>query len=133
MELVLDHVTKKYGSKTACDQISLSMTKGVYGLLGANGAGKTTLIRMICGVLPPTSGRITYDQIDVSQDAYRNVLGYLPQDFGYYPEFTAQDFLMYLAALKGLTKPEARKKAAVLLELVSLEERTGRCFPAAYL
>ena len=77
---------------------------------------------MICGVLPPTSGRITYDQIDVSQDAYRNVLGYLPQDFGYYPEFTAQDFLMYFAALKGLTKPEARKKAAVLLELVSLKD-----------
>lgn len=120
MELTLDRVTKNYGSKIACDRISLTLTKGVYGLLGANGAGKTTLMRMMCGVLEPTSGSISYDGIDVSREEYRDVLGYLPQDFGYYPEFTAQDFMMYIAALKGLPKPKAKAKTAELLELVSL-------------
>ena len=120
MELTLDRVTKNYGSKIACDRISITFTKGVYGLLGANGAGKTTLMRMLCGVLNPTSGSISYDGIDVSREEYRDVLGYLPQDFGYYPEFTAQDFMMYMAALKGLTKAKAKAKTAELLELVSL-------------
>ena len=120
MELTLDRVTKNYGNKIACDRISLAFTKGVYGLLGANGAGKTTLMRMMCGVLDPTSGSISYDGIDVSREEYRDVLGYLPQDFGYYPEFTAQDFMMYIAALKGLPKAKARAKTAELLELVSL-------------
>lgn len=120
MELTLDRLTKNYGSKIACDRISLTLTKGVYGLLGANGAGKTTLMRMMCGILEPTSGSISYDGIDVSREEYRDVLGYLPQDFGYYPEFTAQDFMMYIAALKGLPKPKAKAKTAELLELVSL-------------
>ena len=75
MELYLNRVTKQYGNKIACDRISLRMKSGVYGLLGANGAGKTTLMRMICGVMTPTSGEITYDGIDVRQEAYRDVLG----------------------------------------------------------
>lgn len=126
MELKLDRVTKNYGSKIACDRISLTLTKGVYGLLGANGAGKTTLMRMMCGVLSPTSGSISYDGIDVSREEYRDVLGYLPQDFGYYPEFTAQDFMMYIAALKGLPKPKAKAKTAELLELVSLKNEAKK-------
>lgn len=126
MELKLDRVTKNYGSKIACDRISLSLTKGVYGLLGANGAGKTTLMRMMCGVLKPDSGSISFDGSDVSSEEYRDVLGYLPQDFGYYPEFTAQDFMMYIAALKGLTKTRAKAKTDELLELVSLKNEAKK-------
>lgn len=120
MELCIDRVTKNYGNKIACDRLSLSLHKGVYGLLGANGAGKTTLMRMMCGVLRPTSGTISFDGIDVGQEKYRDLLGYLPQDFGYYPEFSAMDFLLYMAALKGIPKVYAKEKAAELLELVSL-------------
>ncbi len=122
MELSIDRVFKQYKNKIAVDRISLKLHKGVYGLLGANGAGKTTLMRMICGILTPTSGTISFDGIDVSEENYRAILGYLPQDFGYYPEFTGQDFLLYMAALKGLTKPQAKRKAAELLRLVSLQD-----------
>ena len=122
MELVIDRVSKQYKNKIAVDRISLTLTKGIYGLLGANGAGKTTLMRMLCGILTPTSGTITYDGLDVSEEAYRALLGYLPQDFGYYPEFSGKDFLLYMAALKGLNKKAAGKKVEELLELVSLTE-----------
>lgn len=122
MELIIDRVSKQYQNHIAVDRISANLQKGVYGLLGENGAGKTTLMRMICGILKPTSGSISFDGTDVSEEAYRAALGYLPQDFGYYPEFTGQDFLMYMAALKGLPKPQAKKKTAALLQLVSLED-----------
>lgn len=120
MELVVDRVTKKYKNKIAVDRLSLNLTSGVYGLLGANGAGKTTLMRMICGVLKPTSGEVRFDGIRVEEEDYRDALGYLPQDFGYYPEFTAQDFMYYMASLKGMTKPHAKAKTKELLETVSL-------------
>ena len=120
MELVLDRVTKQYGAKLACDRVSARMGPGVYGLLGANGAGKTTLMRMICGVLRPTSGSIRFGGMEVDSEAYRASLGYLPQEFGYYPEFTAQDFLLYLAALKGLPRQQAGLQTEELLELVGL-------------
>ncbi len=126
MELTLDRVTKHYGSKIACDRISLTLHPGVYGLLGANGAGKTTLMRMMCGVLVPTFGSITYDGIDVSCEDYRDALGYLPQEFGYYPEFSALDFMLYIATLKGIPKLRAREKARELLELVSLEKEAKK-------
>ena len=122
MELVIDRLTKQYQNKIAVDRISLTLKKGVYGLLGANGAGKTTLMRMLCGILKPTGGTITLDGVDVSEEKYRTVLGYLPQDFGYYPEFTGMDFLLYMAALKGLTKDQAKHKAKDLLKLVALED-----------
>ena len=99
MELIIDRVSKQYKNKIAVDRISVKLQRGVYGLLGANGAGKTTLMRMLCGILKPTSGTITFDGIDVSEEHYRAILGYLPQDFGYYPEFSAMDFLLYFAAL----------------------------------
>lgn len=121
MELVIDKLSKRYSNKTAVAQTSLTLQQGVYGLLGANGAGKTTLMRMICGILRPTGGFVTLDGMDVSTEGYREKLGYLPQDFGYYPEFTGRDFLLYLAALKGLPKAAARRKAEKLLSLVSLE------------
>lgn len=120
MELIIDRLTKQYKNKIVVDRLSLSLHEGVYGLLGANGAGKTTLMRMICGILKPTGGEVKFNRINVTEEAYREVLGYLPQDFGYYPEFTAYDFLMYMASLKGLTKSQAKRKTTELLELVSL-------------
>lgn len=122
MELIVDRVTKQYKNKIAVDRISLKLQEGVHGLLGANGAGKTTLMRMICGILTPTSGTIRFDGLDVGTEEYRSILGYLPQDFGYYPDFTGRDFLMYMAALKGLDKPWARRRCDELLQNVSLEE-----------
>lgn len=126
MELIIDRLTKQYKNKIAVDRISLKLQKGVYGLLGANGAVKTTLMRMICGVLKPTSGTITFDGLDVSTEEYRSELGYLPQDFGYYPEFTGMDFLLYMAALKGLDKSYAKRKACKLLVLVSLQDKANK-------
>lgn len=122
MELIIDRVSRQYKNKIAVDRISLKLHRGVHGLLGANGAGKTTLMRMLCGILKPTGGTIAFDGIDVSEESYRAILGYLPQDFGYYPEFSAADFLLYLAALKGIPKDRAKRKTRELLELVSLSD-----------
>lgn len=120
MELILDNVTKCYKDKAAVDHISLRLSKGVYGLLGANGAGKTTLMRMVCGILTMDEGAVKFDGLDVSTEEYRARLGYLPQDFGYYPNFTGLDFLLYMACLKGLDKRAAKERAKELLELVGL-------------
>ena len=120
MELHIDRLSKHYKNKIAVDRISLTLQKGVHGLLGANGAGKTTLMRMICGILRPDSGTVTFGRTDVSTESCRGILGYLPQDFGYYPGFTAEDFLMYMAALKGLRRQDARCRTKELLSLVGL-------------
>lgn len=122
MELVIDRLTKQYKNKIAVDRVSLTLYPGVYGLLGANGAGKTTLMRMICGVLKPTSGTVMLDGMEASAEEYRKVLGYLPQDFGYYPNFTGMDFLIYMAVLKGLRKSAAKKKSKELIDLVGLKD-----------
>lgn len=122
MELVIDRLTKQYKNKIAVDRVSLTLCPGVYGLLGANGAGKTTLMRMICGVLKPTSGTVMLDGMEASAEEYRKVLGYLPQDFGYYPNFTGMDFLIYMAVLKGLRKSAAKKKSKELIDLVGLKD-----------
>ena len=121
MELIVRQLSKHYKDKVAVNEICLRLEKGINGLLGANGAGKTTLMRMLCGTLTPTSGSISLDGLDVSSEDYRAMLGYLPQDFGYYPNFSGMDFLLYLAALKGLSKSHAKRKATELLELVGLE------------
>ena len=126
MELIIDRLTKQYQNKIAVDRISLKMHKGVYVLLGANGAGKTTLMRMLCGILKPTSGSVSFDNFDVTTEEYRSELGYLPQDFGYYPEFTGMDFLLYMAALKGLDKSYAKRKASQLLQMVSLQDKANK-------
>ena len=122
MELSLDRLTKQYGRKIAVDCVSATLKPGVYGLLGANGAGKTTLMRMLCAVLESTSGEVLLDGKEVTSMGadYRNVLGYLPQDFGYYPNYTAMEFLMYIAALKGIPKNVAKKRVTELLEVVDL-------------
>jgi len=122
MELVLDRVTKQYKHKIAVDRLSASLREGVYGLLGANGAGKTTLMRMICGIAEITSGEIRLDGEDIwaMGGRYRDLLGYLPQDFGYYPNFTAMEFMRYIASLKGLERGYAKKQSKELLQKVGL-------------
>lgn len=121
MELLINRVSKQFRNKIAVDNISLNLTPGVYGLLGANGAGKTTLMRMICGILTPDRGTITLDGREAGEEEYRESLGYLPQDFGYYPEFTGMGFLMYLAALKGIPKSAAKKRCLEMIELTGLK------------
>lgn len=122
MELSLDHLSKQYGSKIAVDSISATLTPGVYGLLGANGAGKTTLMRMLCGILEPTSGEVLFNDHEITAmgATYRNMLGYLPQDFGYYPNYTAMEFMLYMAALKGIPRNIAVKRIKKLLTTVDL-------------
>lgn len=124
MKLEIRHVTKRYRDKMAAADVSLTLTPGVWGLLGANGAGKTTLMRMLAGILRPTEGQILCDGVEIGAlgGAYREKLGYLPQEFGFYPEFTVQDYLEYMAALKGLPRAEAARQIDALLERVSLAE-----------
>lgn len=123
-ELVLDKVTKQFKSKIAVDGVSLQLHTGVYGFLGANGAGKTTLLRMLCGILKPTAGEIRCNgtKISMLDGEYRSMLGYLPQDFGYYPSFTARRYLEYLAACKAVPKDLAGDKVQEMLQLVGLKE-----------
>lgn len=122
MELQLQHLSKRYGTKCAVDNVSIHLEPGVYGLLGANGAGKTTLMRMICGVLNPTSGSIRLDGKTMQElgERYYTHLGYMPQDFGFYPDFTAREFMLYMAAVKGMDKKQAKARTEELLELVNL-------------
>ncbi len=122
MELKTCGLTKQFGSKTAVKDLNITLTNGVYGLLGANGAGKTTLMRLLCNLQAPTSGQIFLGGKNIAGlgERYRALLGYLPQHFGYYPDFSAQDFLLYVSALKGLEEKAARKKSKELLEAVGL-------------
>ena len=123
-ELKLYEVQKKYKDKTAVKQVSYTFKHGVYGLLGENGAGKTTLMRLICGVLQPTTGNIYYDGMELAQMGaeYRRLLGYLPQELGYYDNFTAERFLRYIAALKAMSAECSEQKIQELLELVELQK-----------
>lgn len=124
MELKISNLTKSYGELAAVNHVSYTLNEGVYGLLGVNGAGKTTLMRMLCTLLKPTDGSITWNEKDVFQmgGEYRKLIGYLPQDFGYYPDFTVYDYLMYIAAIKGIRPVAAKKRAKLLLKQVGLEK-----------
>lgn len=122
MELTADRITKQYKNKIAVDRMSFTLTKGVTGLLGSNGAGKTTLMRLLCGILIPDSGTVSFDGMNVGTEEYRDILGYLPQEFGYYPEFSGRDFLLYMSAVKGLQKTDALKKTEELIELAGLKD-----------
>lgn len=126
MELTTMGLTKRFGSKTAVKDLNLTLTNGVYGLLGANGAGKTTLMRLLCNLQTPTAGKILLNGKNTVRlgERYRDLLGYLPQHFGYYPDFSALDFLLYLSALKGLDDKAARKKSTELLEAVGLSRES---------
>lgn len=123
MALILDGLTKTFSSTTAVDHLSCTLDTGVYGLLGVNGAGKTTLMRMLCTLLTPTAGRVTWQGKDIFTLGadYRALLGYLPQDFGFYPDFTVQDYLRYIACLKGLRPATAKERIETLLAQVGLD------------
>lgn len=124
MELTISDLTKDFGSFRAVDQVTFTMHRGVYGLLGVNGAGKTTLMRMLTTLIPPTGGEIRWDGQDVFRmdSAYRKLLGYLPQDFGCYPDFSIYDYLMYIASIKGIRPAAAKQRALRLLKQVGLSQ-----------
>lgn len=125
MKLSFEHISKFYGDTAALQQIDLTLRSGVYGLLGPNGAGKTTLMRIMTDLLAPSTGRVLLDGQDIAVmgAAFRKKLGYLPQDFGVYPNFTAEQFLLYIARLRGLSKFEAKRQTDDLLHMVGLEDK----------
>lgn len=122
--LRLENVTKKYGDFTAVSDIHLELEQGVYGLLSPNGAGKTTLLKMIATLMTPTSGEIIYDGKTIQEmgESYRELLGYMPQHFGYYRDYTAVRYLSYLAALKGMDRKSAESRIEELLDMVGLAD-----------
>lgn len=126
--LTLNNVSKRFGKFTAVEDISLDMDNGLYALLAPNGAGKTTIIKMITTLLNPTEGEILYDGVNIKTmgAGYRELLGYLPQDFGYYKNNTPKQYLSYLSALKGVPKKETEEKIDYLLELVGLAENADK-------
>lgn len=128
MELKITDLSKKFGDFTAVDNLNVTMTMGVYGLLGVNGAGKTTLMRMLCTLLKPTSGTIYCDGNDIfnMDGEYRKLLGYLPQEFGFYPEFTIKDYLLYIASLKGIRPIVAKKRVKELVTKVGLQKAVNK-------
>ena len=101
MQLIMDHLSKQFKNKIAVRQIDAVLSEGIYVFLGANGAGKTTLLQMICGIIEPTSGEVKVNGENNIQmgERFRDILGYLPQEFGYTPGFTAKDFMLYIACL----------------------------------
>lgn len=125
MELQFKDVTKDYGDIHAVNHVTYNMKKGVYGLLGVNGAGKTTLMRMLCTAINPTDGVILWDGKDIFSlgASYRNILGYLPQNYGFYPDLSVYDYMMYIASIKGLRSITAKKRTIKLLEQVGLSEK----------
>lgn len=128
MILTIDNITKEYKDVVAVDNFYAELNEGVYGLLGPNGSGKTTLMRIMADILKPTEGIILYDGCDISSigDDYRGVLGYLPQNFGFYKNFSAWMFLMYIASLKGIDKSQAKKRVNELLDIVNLSDDRDR-------
>lgn len=124
MELKITDLTKEFSGVRAVDSVTETLGRGVYGLLGVNGAGKTTLMRMLTTLLRPTSGSVTWDGEDIfaMEGRFRNILGYLPQDFGFYPNFTVEDYLMYIASIKGLRPAVARQRVKELLSQVGLSK-----------
>ena len=123
MRLTLERLSKQFKNRIAVDHVNAELTEGIYGFLGANGAGKTTLMQMICGIVSPTAGEVKIDgknNVEMGE-AFRDILGYLPQEFGYTPGFTAEDFMLYIASVKGLEPHYARKRTKELLRMVSLD------------
>lgn len=128
MELTVSNLTRKFSDFTAVDQVSYSFGNGVYGLLGVNGAGKTTLMRILCTLLAPTGGTVAWNGRDIFSmgGEYRKILGYLPQDFGFYPDFTILDYLLYIASIKGLRPSAAKRRTKELLEQVGLSKHKNK-------
>ena len=128
MKLEFKHVSKRYGEVAAVREVNCVMEQGIYGLLGVTGAGKTTLMRMLCTIIQPSEGEILWNGENIQKmgSAYREILGYLPQEFGYYPDLSVYDYLLYVASIKGLRYSYARKKATQLLRQVGMEKFRGR-------
>ena len=128
MRLVMEHLSKQFKNRIAVESIDTELREGVYGFLGANGAGKTTQMQMICGIIEPTAGedKINGENNIQMGERFRDMLGYLPQEFGYTPGFTANDFMLYIASIKGLPPRFAKRKTKELLKLVNLEKDAGR-------
>lgn len=128
MELELKNITKKYGEIVAVNNVSCRLGHGIYGLLGVNGAGKTTLMRMLCTILSPSEGQILWNGEDIRKLGadYRDVLGYLPQEFGYYPDLNVFDYMLYISSLKGLKLSYAKKRVEQLLEQVGMQNLKKR-------
>jgi ABC-2 type transport system ATP-binding protein len=126
--LILNNVSKSYGKFQVLNNINLEFTNGVYGFLAPNGAGKTTLIKMLATLLYPTNGEILYQGKDIIKmdEDYREILGYLPQDFGFYKNYTPEKYLLYLSALKGIDKNTAKDKVIELLKIVGLSDVGGK-------
>lgn len=124
MELKIKKLSKQFKDKTAVDDVSLTLTPGIWGLLGANGAGKTTLMRMLAGILKPAKGEIFYNGKDIHTmgETYRDRLGYLPQEFGFFHDFTVKDYLEYVAALKDIPREETGDRIDHLLHTLTLRE-----------
>jgi len=124
LTLSVENLTKKYGDFVALDNVSFQMQEGIYAILGLNGAGKSTLINLITDNLKRTSGTVAYNGIEILKQgsSYRNCIGYMPQEQGYYKEFTARSYLQYIAVLKGLRRKEAKKRIQLLLQEFNLEE-----------
>ena len=124
MDLILDRVKKIFKNTIVVDDVSIRMQSGIYGLLGSNGAGKTTLMRMICTVMKPTEGTIYYENKDIFQmdEKYRDILGYLPQEFGFYPDLTVKTYLRYISSLKGLKQDVAKIRIDELLKLTGMQK-----------
>lgn len=128
MDLTLEHLSKQFKNKIAVHDINVELSEGVYGFLGANGAGKTTLMQMVCGIVCPTAGEVKVNGKNniVMGEEFRDLLGYLPQEFGYTPGFTAKDFMMYVASIKGIPPYCAKQRIKELLQLVNLEADMNR-------
>lgn len=128
MELKIEHLSKNYRKFRAVDDFSYTFHEGVYGLLGVNGAGKTTLMRMLTTLLNPSAGCITWNGEDIfdMDEEYRNLLGYLPQDFGYYPDFSVNDYLMYISILKGIKSSVAKRRVQEVLKQVGLQKARNK-------
>ena len=124
MELKIEHLSKQFKDKTAVNDVNLTLTPGIWGLLGANGAGKTTLMRMIADIMTPTNGAVYYDGKDIRElgEVYRSKFGFLPQDFGYHRDFTVKDYLEYMAALKDIPTRATTQKINHLLDILSLSD-----------
>jgi ABC-type multidrug transport system ATPase subunit len=129
MQLKVENLSKDYrGGIQALRGVQISLRPGILGLLGPNGAGKSTLMRILATVTRPSSGRVLWNETDIAEnpDFLRNTLGYLPQDFGVYPNLSAIEFLEYLAAVKGIPADASRKRVGELLELVNLTDAAKR-------
>ena len=128
MELTIANLTKEFSGTRAVDSVNETLTRGVYGLLGVNGAGKTTLMRMLTTLLQPSSGSITWDGEDIfaMEGRFRSILGYLPQEFGFYPNFTVEDYLQYIASIKGLRPAVAKQRVKELLHQVGLSKARNK-------